>query len=192
MDYFEEIKINNFLKTIENIEGNGNIKLKKIFNNIDKQKIEKIFLNKKITINLFKALFRKINNSSIWSNANLNFISKLVEDLHKLKEIYKFDINPYLILYYCKLENLVDLNIYFNKKNIKIENIHNYLYSLPGYIPNITNKSQLPISTFENHGFLVIEIVEILNKLIEIYNYKEGKNNYKIQTWNLIKNLENF
>tara|TARA_B100000073_G_scaffold73714_1_gene55304 strand:+ start:1411 stop:1989 length:579 start_codon:yes stop_codon:yes gene_type:complete len=192
MDYFEEIKINNFLKTIENIEGNGNIKLKKIFNNIDKQKIEKIFLNKKITINLFKALFRKINNSSIWSNANLNFISKLVEDLHKLKEIYKFDINPYLILYYCKLENLVDLNIYFNKKNIKIENIHNYLYSLPGYIPNITNKSQLPISTFENHGFLVIEIVEILNKLIEIYNYKEGKNNYKIQTWNLIRNLENF
>ncbi len=192
MDYFEEIKINNFLKTIENIEGNGNIKLKKIFNNIDKQKIEKIFLNKKITINLFKALFRKINNSSIWSNANLNFISKLVEDLHKLKEIYKFDINPYLILYYCKLENLVDLNIYFNKKNIKIENIHNYLYSLPGYIPNITNKSQLPISTFENHGFLVIEIVEILNKLIEIYNYKEGKNNCKIQTWNLIRNLENF
>ena len=190
MDYFEEIKINNFLKTIENIEGNGNIKLKKIFNNIDKQKIEKIFLNKKITINLFKALFR--NNSSIWSNSNLNFISKLIEDLHKLKEIYTFDINPYLILYYCKLENLVDLNIYFNKKNIKIENIHNYLYSLPGYIPNITNKSQLPISTFENHGFLVIEIVEILNKLIEIYNYKEGKNNYKIQTWNLIKNLENF
>lgn len=192
MDYFEEIKINNFLKTIENIEGNGNIKLKKIFNNIDKQKIEKIFLNKKITINLFKALFRKINNSSIWSNANLNFISKLIEDLHKLKEIYTFDINPYLILYYCKLENLVDLNIYFNKKNIKIENIHNYLYSLPGYIPNITNKSQLPISTFENHGFLVIEIIEILNKLIEIYDYKEDENNYKIQTWNLIKNLENF
>ncbi len=45
MDYFEEIKINNFLKTIENIEGDSNIKLEKIFNHIDKTKLEKILLN---------------------------------------------------------------------------------------------------------------------------------------------------
>ena len=192
MDYFEEIKINNFLKTIENIEGDSNIKLEKIFNHIDKTKLEKILLNEKITINLFTALFSKTRHDSMWSGRGLVFISMLINTLHKSKKIYSFPINPYLILYYCKLENLVDLNIYFNKKNIKIENIHNYLYSLPGYIPNITNKSQLPISTFENHGFLVIEIIEILNKLIEIYDYKEDENNYKIQTWNLIKNLENF
>ena len=192
MDYFEEIKINNFLRTIEDIEGDSNIKLKKIFNYIDKKKLEEVLLKEKITINLFTALFSKTRHDSMWSGRSLVFISMLINTLHKSKKIYSFPINPYLILYYCKLENLFDLNAHFNKKNINIKNIEDYLYYLPGYIPNLNNHNELPISMIEQHGFTVMEIAEIIHKIIDFYGYKKNEINCKIQTWNLIKNLENF
>ena len=190
MDYFEEIKINNFLRTIENIEGNSDIKLKKIFNHIDKQKLEEILLNKKLTINLFTALFNNINYESMWTGKSAFFISALINDLHKSKEIYSFTINPYLILYYCNLKKLIDLNIYFKQKNINIKNIDNYLYYLP--ISNLNNHNEIPSNVMEQHGYIVMSIADILRQIIEFYNYKENEINYRIQTWNLIKNLENF
>lgn len=192
MDYFEEIKINNFLKTIKDIECDINIKLKKIFNYIDKKKLEEILLNEKITINLFTALLTQKNINSMWYSRSLNFISILINALHKSKEIYSFPITPYFILYYCKIENLIDLNMHFNQKNMNIKKIENYLYSLPGYIPNVTEYSNLPISMQEQHYYVIMNIKEILHKIIEVYNYKENKINCRIQTWNLIKNLENF
>lgn len=192
MNYFEEIKINNFLKTIENIEGHSDIKLKKIFNHIDKQKLEKIFLNKKLTINLFNALFNNINTESMWTGRSLFFISALINDLHKSKEIYSFTINPYLILYYCNLKNIIDLNIDFKQKNINIKNIDNYLYHLPNSILNLNNHNEIPSIMMEQHGYIIMSIAGILLEIIEFYNYKENEINYRIETWNLIKNLENF
>ena len=186
MNYFEEIKIKNFLKVMKNNNESVDEKLEKIVRNINKKELEELLLNEKTLVELFEILLNKSDDNDIWIGRSILFISSLISSLYKVLEYHKIKITVPIIKYYCDLDNIIDLNNYLIQKKINNSNIDNYLNMLPLY-----NKNPNQI-TYEQHMYIVMQITHVLDKIIKKYNYEEKNKNYRIQTLNMISNLENF